>query len=107
MTAKGMVLKRRNASHEIYVTIDKILTTALQRINPQCKELTETKTWKPAPPLQDMGFCDKIAWPDKISLHCDSTQASSICHPYRSPLWNFRFWEHLTAIHKTYVEREN
>lgn len=69
--AKGMVLNRQNASHEIYVTIDKILTAALPLVNQQCKELTETETGNPTLLFRTWAVVIDSHSLTK-SLHCDS-----------------------------------
>ena len=65
----------------------------------------QNRNTEPCPPLQDVGFCDESARPDKIPLHGDP-QAPGTGQPYPSPLMNFRFFE-LKTLHTVYVEREN
>lgn len=74
-------------------------------MNQQCKELTETETWKPALLCRSRAFVIKSHDLTK-SLCIVIKQASSTCHPYRNPFLNFIFFEPKT-FNKAYVEKEN
>lgn len=52
------------------LTIDKILTAALQRTNQQCKELTQRQTWELGLHCRTRAFVTEITWPAGFSLHC-------------------------------------
>lgn len=69
---RGWFLKRQRASHGLCLTIDKILTAALQGINQQCKELTKRQTWESGLLCEIQAFVTDITCLHRFALHCTS-----------------------------------